>query len=177
EEETAVPCEAFRVLAQRADDHGRWRYTTVLATAVGQVPEPRVTNAESTALRWVPPAEVDDYPLHAGFAAAWPGLRDQLDRELVVLVDAANVIGARPDGWWRDRAAAVARLRDRLAGLARVGVRAPDIGLGWLPEAEHWTWWPRVVLVVEGAANGVEQLDGGADVEIVRAGQETPEHG
>lgn len=26
-----------------------------------------------------------------------------------VLVDAANVIGSRPDGWWRDRAGAAAR--------------------------------------------------------------------
>jgi predicted RNA-binding protein with PIN domain len=30
------------------------------------------------------------------------------------LVDGMNVIGARPDGWWRDRDAAMARLVDRL---------------------------------------------------------------
>ena len=30
------------------------------------------------------------------------------------LVDAMNVIGTRPDGWWRDRDAAMARLVDRL---------------------------------------------------------------
>jgi hypothetical protein len=35
----------------------------------------------------------------------------------IVLVDAANVVGARPDGWWRDRAGATARLLARLAGL------------------------------------------------------------
>jgi uncharacterized protein YaiI (UPF0178 family) len=28
------------------------------------------------------------------------------------IVDAANVIGARPDGWWRDRPGAAARLID-----------------------------------------------------------------
>lgn len=28
----------------------------------------------------------------------------------VLLVDAANVVGARPDGWWRDRAGAAQRL-------------------------------------------------------------------
>jgi uncharacterized protein YaiI (UPF0178 family) len=35
-----------------------------------------------------------------------------------VVVDAMNVIGSRPDGWWRDRDAAVRRLARALAGLA-----------------------------------------------------------
>jgi predicted RNA-binding protein with PIN domain len=30
------------------------------------------------------------------------------------IVDGMNVIGTRPDGWWRDRDAAMARLVDRL---------------------------------------------------------------
>lgn len=34
-----------------------------------------------------------------------------------LLVDAANVVGSRPDGWWRDRAGAAARLVSRLGGL------------------------------------------------------------
>ncbi|OLT43147.1 hypothetical protein BJF85_03605 [Saccharomonospora sp. CUA-673] len=143
EEETAVPGEAFRVLAQRADDHGTWRYTTVLATlaaSAGAV-EPRVTNAESMALRWVAPADVDGYPLHAGFAAAWPDLRAQLDRELVLIV------GTGQDGMGRDAVG-----RERLDGLARVGVRASDIGLDGLPGAEHWTWWPRVELTADPGA-------------------------
>lgn len=33
----------------------------------------------------------------------------------VLVVDAANVVGSRPDGWWRDRAGAAARLHGRLA--------------------------------------------------------------
>jgi uncharacterized protein YaiI (UPF0178 family) len=33
------------------------------------------------------------------------------------LVDAMNVIGSRPDGWWRDRDAAVRRLVDALGAL------------------------------------------------------------
>lgn len=32
----------------------------------------------------------------------------------VLIVDAANVVGARPDGWWKDRAAAAARLHAEL---------------------------------------------------------------
>jgi predicted RNA-binding protein with PIN domain len=55
-----------------------------------------------------------------------------MDRPLLV-VDAANVVGSRPDGWWRDRAAAVQRL---LTALSR---NVPD------DESE-------VVVVLEGAA-------------------------
>lgn len=32
----------------------------------------------------------------------------------VLVVDAANVVGARPDGWWKDRVGAAARLHDAL---------------------------------------------------------------
>lgn len=37
------------------------------------------------------------------------------------IVDAMNVIGSRPDGWWRDRDAAVRRLVDALAAFAAEG--------------------------------------------------------
>ena len=33
----------------------------------------------------------------------------------VLVVDGANVVGSRPDGWWRDRAGAAGRLHGRLA--------------------------------------------------------------
>ena len=33
----------------------------------------------------------------------------------LLVVDAANVMGSRPDGWWRDRAGAVRRLLPALA--------------------------------------------------------------
>ncbi|WP_151769738.1 NTP pyrophosphohydrolase [Streptomyces abyssomicinicus] len=63
---------------------------------------------------------------------------------LLVIVDAANVVGSVPDGWWRDRRGAAERLRDRLAaeGLPQV---APAV---------------EIVLVVEGAARGVESVPG-----------------
>lgn len=35
-----------------------------------------------------------------------------------LIVDGFNALGSRPDGWWRDRPRAMARLVDRLAGLA-----------------------------------------------------------
>ncbi|HEY6688007.1 MAG TPA: NYN domain-containing protein [Propionibacteriaceae bacterium] len=50
----------------------------------------------------------------------------------VLIVDGANVVGSRPDGWWRDRAGAARRLQEQL--LTAV-----------LPYDE-------VVLVLEGAA-------------------------
>ncbi|HEY2041754.1 MAG TPA: NYN domain-containing protein [Jatrophihabitans sp.] len=63
-------------------------------------------------------------------------------RPVLTVVDAANVVGARPDGWWKDRAGATRRLLDALTrlpvgeedfvlvveGAARVGVPAGDVG-------------------------------------------------
>lgn len=68
------------------------------------------------------------------------------DRPLLV-VDAANVVGSVPDGWWRDRAGAAARLRDRLEPVVRDGL--PD----WATEPPL-----EVLLVVEGAARSVRQV-------------------
>ncbi|MEV6522481.1 hypothetical protein AB0M43_11100 [Longispora sp. NPDC051575] len=34
----------------------------------------------------------------------------------LVIVDSANVVGSRPDGWWRDRAGAARRLLEELRG-------------------------------------------------------------
>jgi len=44
----------------------------------------------------------------------------------VVLVDVANTVGSRPDGWWRDRAGATARLLDRLVPLLGTDLAGPD---------------------------------------------------
>ncbi|HKS48640.1 MAG TPA: NUDIX hydrolase [Amycolatopsis sp.] len=159
-EEADVAEDGIRVTSATKVDHGGWSYTTVLATVSGAVRE-RVMNAESAELRWVSPEEVAGFPLHQDFAAAWPELHPELGRQLVLVVDAANVVGARPDGWWRDRAGAAARLRDRLGGLVRAGVRGEDVRL-----PRQWCWWPRVRLVVEGQARRVGP---GSEVEVVAA--------
>lgn len=65
----------------------------------------------------------------------------------LLIVDAANVVGSRPDGWWRDRAGATARLRDELTPIAAGG-------LPGLPAPVD------VVLVVEGAARAVPAVAG-----------------
>ncbi|MFF8973033.1 NTP pyrophosphohydrolase [Streptomyces sp. NPDC014995] len=63
---------------------------------------------------------------------------------LLVIVDAANVVGSVPDGWWRDRRGAAERLRDRLAADGLPGHSGAQ----------------EIVLVVEGAARGVEPVPG-----------------
>src|SRR5258708_1114760 len=70
----------------------------------------------------------------------------------LVIVDGANVVGSVPDGWWRDRPAAAARLRDRLADVIASG-------LGEVPGPVE------VVLVVEGKAKDIPQADNGVRIE------------
>jgi 8-oxo-dGTP diphosphatase len=41
--------------------------------------------------------------------------------DVTIIVDVANVMGSRPDGWWRDRAGAAVRLHDQIAELAASG--------------------------------------------------------
>jgi hypothetical protein len=70
----------------------------------------------------------------------------------LVIVDGANVVGSVPDGWWRDRAGAAVRLRDRLAAVLPTGIS--DI-----PGPVD------VALVVEGKARDIPQGDSGVRVE------------
>jgi hypothetical protein len=70
----------------------------------------------------------------------------------LLVVDAANVVGSRPDGWWRDRAGAAGRL------LASLGS-----GLAGVYD---------VVVVLEGAARGaaeVGMVTGEQPVRVVHA--------
>lgn len=63
----------------------------------------------------------------------------------LLVVDAANVVGSVPDGWWRDRHGATERLRDTLPAVAAEGVPGHPGPL-------------EVVLVVEGSARGVASV-------------------
>jgi hypothetical protein len=94
----------------------------------------------------------------------------------VLIVDGANVVGSRPDGWWRDRAGAAERLHRAIAaadlgfdvvvlvleGQARRGRPAGEDG------AVHTVHAPR-----SGDDAIVEQVrergTGGADVVVVTA--------
>jgi hypothetical protein len=77
----------------------------------------------------------------------------------LLVVDAANVVGSVPDGWWRDRAGATARLRDRLVPLAARGL--PDLP----PPLD-------VLLVVEGAARDVPAVEGVRVLSAPRSGDD-----
>ena len=68
--------------------------------------------------------------------------------DVVLLVDIANVMGSRPDGWWRDRAAAATRLLIGLAPLNGTEASLPA-GLGPVRITE-------IRAVVEGAAKRAE---------------------
>ncbi|WP_280497644.1 hypothetical protein [Nocardia asiatica] len=75
------------------------------------------------------------------------------DRVQLIVVDAANVVGSRPDGWWRDRSGAARRLLARMPGLR-----------------EHLAGPAEVVVVLEGAARAaVDAADPDIGVRVVRA--------
>lgn len=159
QEEAGVPDGAVRARFGRVLDLGIWSYTTVVADVVEPF-EPVISDPESLALEWVPVDAVDERPLHPGFADAWPVLRGLLALRPSIVVDAANVIGSVPDGWWRDRAAAAERLQGRLAAWASAGVEPEALGAAEALDADRW--YPEVTMVVEGAVRGMAGAGAGA---------------
>jgi 8-oxo-dGTP diphosphatase len=119
-EECGVPPEAVHPRGVFTDDHGGWSYTTVLADA--EKPFAVYSDDDETdEVAWVPAPAVARLDLHPGLAAHWDELRRELS-QVTIIVDGANVVGSRPDGWWRDRAGAASRLRDELAPLVTRGI-------------------------------------------------------
>jgi hypothetical protein len=76
-----------------------------------------------------------------------------------LIVDVANVMGSRPDGWWKDRAAAATRWLADLNGLVGRSVSLPEAPMVTLTD---------VVAVIEGQARAARAPDGAA-VQVVRA--------
>jgi hypothetical protein len=77
----------------------------------------------------------------------------------VLLIDAANVIGSRPDGWWRDRSGAARTFVERVRAAAHEGRLSSP-----------------VVVVLEGkACRGAEpgEADGVTVVHAPRGGDDT----
>lgn len=66
------------------------------------------------------------------------------------IIDGFNVLGARPDGWWRDRPAALARLLDDLTA--------------WRPDGDE------IIVLVDGwpRADVAERRDRGVEVRYAR---------
>ena len=141
-EESTLDVSTVTVRALMHEDHDGWAYDTVIGT-VTDLADVGPASWESAGAAWVPVEKVTDLDLFGPFADAWPRLRPCLRRPVLV-VDVANVMGSRADGWWRDRAGAAARLRDEVAAVDGV------TGLGPFDLA-----FPEKVLVVEGKARDI----------------------
>lgn len=111
-EETGLDLSGGKLLGVHQASHADWSYTTVIMAVPDAAPP--TANAESVELRWMTPVEVATLALHPGLSAAWPTLTGP---RLRLLVDVANVMGSRPDGWWRDRLAGAQRVIDALESI------------------------------------------------------------
>lgn len=169
DEEAGIGSERLHVRGEKVTARfaSGWSYTTVFADAEVQLDT--TPNGESTELRWVPEMMVDQLPLHPGFAASWPALRSE---PLRVLLDTANVLGSRPDGWWKDRSGATKALLTSLADVLPRTVELPGGSFGWLREIEA---------VLEGEARAAQFEDmripvfhasGSGDDELARRAHE-----
>jgi hypothetical protein len=95
-----------------------------------------------------------------------PVAREASRGEITIIVDVANVMGARADGWWKDRAGAALRLCREVAALARRGLAVSELppGAVALAEAEvaevlpAGRLSPDWVLVLEGHARQAADL-------------------
>ncbi|MBY4129651.1 NUDIX hydrolase [Rhodococcus fascians] len=141
-EEAGIAAEQLYVRAERvtANVESGWSYTTVVADT--DHPLTTVPNGESTELRWVPESLVAELPLHPGFASSWSALRTV---PLRVLLDTANVLGSRPNGWWKDREGSTGALLTSLAATLPRTVELPGGQYGWVT---------RIEAVLEGRARG-----------------------
>lgn len=161
-EESTLPAEVVRVHGMITEDHGGWAYHTVLSTIGARIPvEPNSNETRDAA--WVRVSNVEQMKLFSPFAKTWPRLKGGVMRP-VLIVDGANVMGSRADGWWRDRAGAAARLRDQLSDLAERGIT--DL-------APFDTAYPEIVLVVEGKARGIDKAESIRVVDAKGSGDDT----
>lgn len=134
---------ATRTLTHPGPAHHTWTYTTVVAEQTGPQ-RPVARTEESLDLAWLSPG-AEPGPLLPALAAIHPELQ-ALTRRVVLVIDAANVVGSRPDGWWRDRAGAAARLLADCATVLGTGLSAATLQL----PGGHW--YPDIDVVLEGAA-------------------------
>jgi 8-oxo-dGTP diphosphatase len=73
-EETGIDPVHLTPIQTFSDDHGSWRYDTVIAYATDELVA-RELNDESHEVRWVEIDEVDELTLHPSFEKSWPTLK------------------------------------------------------------------------------------------------------
>ena len=76
-EETGIDTQLLTPLHTFTDDHGSWKYDTVIARAQEGLVA-REVNDESHEVRWVAIEKVAELPLHPSFAKSWPELQSLL---------------------------------------------------------------------------------------------------
>jgi 8-oxo-dGTP diphosphatase len=77
-EETGIDTTLLTPLHTFCDDHGSWKYETVIARAEEGLVAHEV-NDESHEVRWVHIDEVAHMALHPSFAKSWPELKELLN--------------------------------------------------------------------------------------------------
>ena len=73
-EETGIDTDLLTLLHTFTDNHGDWKYETVIARAKDGLIAHEV-NDESHEVRWVDVDTVTELPLHPSFAKSWPELK------------------------------------------------------------------------------------------------------
>lgn len=77
-EETGIDPQYVVPLHVFSDNHGNWRYDTVIARAAPELIAHEV-NDESHEVRWVHISDVEKLNLHVSFSKSWPALREILN--------------------------------------------------------------------------------------------------
>jgi len=77
-EEIGIDTSLLTVLHTYTDDHGAWKYETVIAKGSNEIVAHEV-NDESHEVRWVNIERVEELPLHPSFAKSWPELMKLLN--------------------------------------------------------------------------------------------------
>ena len=77
-EETGIDTSLLTPVHTYCDDHGIWKYETVIARAAEELIAHEV-NDESHEVRWVEIEQVELLPLHPSFAKSWPELKEILN--------------------------------------------------------------------------------------------------
>ena len=72
-EEIGITASEVEVLAESSEEHGAWRYHTIIARALAQC-DPIAANQESIEVRWIERESVNALALHPAFEKNWPKL-------------------------------------------------------------------------------------------------------
>jgi 8-oxo-dGTP pyrophosphatase MutT (NUDIX family) len=80
-EEVGIDVRFLEVKDLYSDDHGNWRYDTVIAHVTGDVGA-HEANYESDEVRWVALSDIESYDLHPGLRNSWPHVLPKLSATL-----------------------------------------------------------------------------------------------